>query len=220
MVDHLHIARVQLRHTASHQVDDGADLLRRHLVARCQLQHHRGLARFALAHHERTAFLQRQVHACALDPLERHHRAGQLALQAALEAYVLDELAGTQRLILVEQLVAGRHLDLYALGCQQHARTAELILAHQHLAALRMQAIGDGVAVEHLHHFGCRIGLTRAVQRAERALVTPEVEDHADRQQRGEHRQAEQGHARIEFQAAFGQLAFDGLQHASGPRSA
>ncbi len=153
------------------------------------------------------------MHPRLLHALERHHRARQFAFQAALEAHVLDELAGAQRLFLVEQFVAGRLRDLHALGVEQQTRPRQLILAHQNLAALRMDAVLQRLAVEYLHHLGSGKRLAGAVQRAERAVVAPEIEGHGHRQRGGDHRHARQRHTRIELQPAFGQPGFEFLQH-------
>src|SRR5471032_1130077 len=53
-----------------------------------------------------------------VDGVQRHDRLRQLALQAAAEAHVLDELRHAQRVVLVHQLQAGRQLRGHALGSQ------------------------------------------------------------------------------------------------------
>ncbi|MNJ60567.1 hypothetical protein D3C77_563090 [compost metagenome] len=144
-----------------------------------------------------------QVHAHAVHALEGHDGLCQLAFQAALEAYVLHELAGAQRLFLVEQLVTGRHADLDALGRQQHARAGQVGVAHQDLAAGRMHAVAQRLGVQHRHHLGGLEAFAAAIQRAQGFLIAPQVEHHQDRDQGGHGGEAGEEPARVELDATL-----------------
>ena len=94
LVDHADVLGLQLGHAVGQQIDDGPHLLGLQPCPGAHLQHHRGLGRLPVADHKGAAFLHCQVYPGIVDALEGHDGAGQFAFQAALEAHILDKLAG------------------------------------------------------------------------------------------------------------------------------
>ncbi len=136
------------------------------------------------------------MHTRHLHSFHGHYAARQLAFHTAFQAHILHKLAGAERLLFIKQFIAIRLVSLYPLGTEQHARTRDLVFAHQHLPGLRVQVVGDGFGIQYLHYISGRIAFTRTIQRAKRALVAPEVKHHTDSHQRGDTGQCHQRAAR------------------------
>lgn len=95
----------------------------------------------AVAEDEGRRLGHRQVYACRGHRVQRPEALCQFAFQPMAEAHVLPELADPERIIAVDHFQAARQLGHHVLG-------------HQHLATVRMQAIGDAFGIEHRHCIG------------------------------------------------------------------
>ena len=192
LVDQAHARGRQAGDAARHHVDDGGDLFRRQGAARFQGHDDGGGRLVAIAGDERGRLGDRQMDARRSDRVHRHDALRQLAFQAAAEAHVLHELRYAQRVILVHQLQAGRQLRRHALRGQQHAHLAQHGIGHQHLAAVRMQAVGDVFGVQGRHHVRHGHLLARAKDRLVVGLVAPEIHGHHGGDADGQHDDGDQ----------------------------
>jgi len=150
------------------------------------------------------------VHAGGSNGVHGQDALRQLAFQAAPEAHVLDELRHAQRIVAVHQFQAGRQLGGHALGGQQHAHLAQACRRHHHLAALRVDAVGDLFGLEHGHHVAGRDFLARAEHRLVAGLVLPQVHHDGGGERHGQAEQQRQVIAHGRRQRGQGQLAADG----------
>ena len=131
-------------HGGGHQMLDGAHLAAAHHGA--GLQHHRG-GRLLVVARKDLAFGNDQMHAGALHPVDGLDRARQFAFQRAQVVDVLDEGGGAEGVRLVEDLVADAGGGQIVLR-QRHAQLGHLVGGNQDRAAVSLDVVFDGHAVE------------------------------------------------------------------------
>ncbi len=186
LVDHGDLRLVQLRHTGGDQVDDRHHLARLQAAPRIQLDQHRGAGLAVVADEHRT-LRDRQVHAGGLDVVQARHGARQLAFQAAAIVGGFHELAGAQRLFLVEDLetdvVVGRR---HAGGGHLHACPAEVVGLDQQRAGVGFDLVGNVRRGQRFHHTVRVDPVEAAIERLVVRLLGPEHDGEADRHAGGE----------------------------------
>ncbi len=181
LVDHGDLRLAQLRHAGGHQIDDGQHLPRLQRTPRVQLDQYRS-AGLAFIAYEYRAFRDGQMHPGTLDVVEAGNGPRQFAFKATTIACGFHELAGTQALVLVENLetdiAVGRG---YASSGQLEAGTGDIICLDQQGAGVGLDGVGNVGGGQGFHDLlGIHTGQA-AVQRPVIGLLGPQHHGKADR---------------------------------------
>ena len=185
LIDHGHAIRGELRHAGRHQMHDGPDLGVGQAPAALQMHDDRGARRHALAHEHRALGLG-DVHARLVDRLQGGDGAPQFALERALEAGALDQTAGAEAGLLLQQFEADVGRLRQPLTGQLQPGLGDALLRNLDAPGTVVDPVGHAELSQGFHHLGGFGPLELAEQRHIGWLECPEQDGHHRHQSAGQ----------------------------------